>query len=325
MMKSFKYHLKVTCPSNANSYIIYPILLLHHRHIVSFSLSSSQLTSCCEIDQIILHLSKMSTLKTFSLSIGLGNDHKLLSPFFMLQHLKHLKLQNCVFQPPSSFYGFSSLKSLYFHNVSITPKVLLRFIFNCPLLKSFTLIEDEKHLTGCWNSDFVELFTCLPMIEHLCMNSSPLKYFASGVLPDKLPIALVHLRVLNVSGLCFAKEVDLRCALLLVTSSSNIEKITMEMCYTSEVVSQSAMNLIDLVDYCNVTLDRLCELEIRNMANVKPEMDFVKLVLGKSPMLKKVGIVIDNRVAVNAEVKMLRELLQYQRASTNAKIIFERP
>ena len=36
-------------------------------------------------------------------------------------------------------------------------------------------IGDEKHLTGCWNSDFVELFTCLPMIEHLYMNSSPLK------------------------------------------------------------------------------------------------------------------------------------------------------
>ncbi|CAH1430600.1 unnamed protein product [Lactuca virosa] len=156
------------------------------------------------------------------------------------------------------------------------------------------------------------------------MNSSPLKCFASGVLPDKLPIALVNLRVLNVSGLCFAKEVDLCCALLLVTSSSNIEKIKMEMCYTSEVVSQSAMNLIDLVDYCNVTLDNLRELEMRNMGNMKPEMDFVKLILGNSPMLKKVGIVIDNRVAVNAEVKMLRELLQYQRASTNAKIIFER-
>lgn len=54
-------------------------------------------------------------------------------------------------------------------------------------------------------------------------------------------------------------------------------------------------------------------------------MDFVKLILGKSPMLKNVGIIIDSRVSINEEVKMLRELLLYQRASTNAKIVFGRP
>ncbi|KAI3777961.1 hypothetical protein L2E82_06869 [Cichorium intybus] len=111
------------------------------------------------------------------------------------------------------------------------------------------------------------------MIEHLCVNSSPLKCFCVGVMPQKLPIALVHLRVLNVSGLCFAKEVELRSALLLVTSSPNLEKIIMEMCYTTEVVSQGAMNLLDLLDYSYVTLDRLRELEITNMSNIKPGMD----------------------------------------------------
>lgn len=36
-------------------------------------------------------------------------------------------------------------------------------------------IEDEKHAIGSWNSDFVELFECLPLIEHLHMSSYPVK------------------------------------------------------------------------------------------------------------------------------------------------------
>ncbi|KAL4586532.1 hypothetical protein LXL04_011168 [Taraxacum kok-saghyz] len=274
-------------------HIVYPILLLHHRPILEFSLSISQLTSCCEIDQIILHLSGNPTLKSFTLCIGSGDDHKLLSSFYLLQQLTHLKLQNCAFQPPPKFYGFNMLTSLYFHNVGITVKVLLRFIFNCPLLKSFTLIEDEQHAIGSWNSDFIELFECLPLIEHLHMSSYPVKCFASGVLPQKLPSALVHLRVLVLSGLCFAKEVELRSALLLITSSPNIEKIKMEMWYSAEV---SSMNVLEVENYSYVNLDHLRELEIRNMSNIRPGMDFVKLVLAKSPMLKNVGIVIDSRM-----------------------------
>lgn len=303
-------------------HVVYPILLLHQRPILEFSLCFSQLISCCEIDQIVLRLSGNPTLKSFTLCIGSGDDHKLLSSFYMLQQLTHLKLQNCAFQPPSKFSGFNLLTSLYFHNVSITVKNLLRFISNCPLLKSFTLAEDEQHAIGSWNSDFVELFECLPLIEHLHMSSYPVKCFATGGLSKTLPSVLLHLRVLILYGLCFAKEVELRSTLLLITSSPNIEKIKMKMCYSTEVPS---MNLLDVEDYCNISLENLRELEIRNMSNIRPGMDFVKLILGKSPMLKNVGIVIDSRVTVNDEVKMLRELLQYKRASTDAKIVFGRP
>ncbi|XP_024988895.1 F-box/FBD/LRR-repeat protein At1g13570-like [Cynara cardunculus var. scolymus] len=316
-------NLSVTCKL---THVIYPILLLHRGPILDFSLCISELSSCYQIDQIISYLSKKSTVKQFTLCFRVGDNHKLPSSFFMLQQLTCLKLQNCAFQPPSTFCGFSRLTSLYFHNVSITCKVLLRFIVNCPLLTSFTLIGDEKHLLGCWNSGFVELFECLPLIEYLYMSSYPVQCFATGDMPQKLPTLLDRLRVLNLSRLCFAREVQLRSALLLVTSSPNIQKIIMKMYYNQkEAVSQTAMNLLDLQDYSNVNLDHLRELEITNMSSVKPELDFVKLILAKSPMLQKVGIVLDNQVAVASEVKMLRDLLQFQRASTKAEIVFTRP
>ena len=90
-------------------------------------------------------------------------------------------------------------------------------------------------------------------------------------------------------------------------------------------VSQTAMNLLDLQDYSNVNLDHLRELEITNMSNTKPGLDFVKFILAKAPMLRKVGIVVDKQVDIYNEVEMLRDLLQCERASTKAKVVFTRP
>ncbi|MFS8021651.1 putative F-box domain, FBD domain, leucine-rich repeat domain superfamily [Helianthus anomalus] len=307
-------------------YIVYPILLLHQGPLLEFSLSISQLISCCEIDQIILHLSRIATLKKLTLCIESGDDHKLLPAFFNLQQLTVLKLQKCVFQPPVTFKGFSRLISLSFNNVSITAKVFLRFISNCPQLKDFTLIGDEKHLMGCWNSDFVELFECLPLVERLCMSWYPIKCFATGVMPQKLPTSLVHIKYLHLQGLSFAREIDLHSALLLVTSSPNIDTIILEMQYNpNEAVSQTAMNLIDQQDYSYVVMDHLRVITITNFTNMKTGMDFVKLILAKSPMLKIVDIMIDKRVDIHGEVKMLKELLQYPRASTRAEIRFDSP
>ncbi|XP_076921454.1 F-box/FBD/LRR-repeat protein At1g13570-like [Bidens hawaiensis] len=307
-------------------YIIYPILLLHQGPILEFSLCMSQLYSCCEIDQIILRLSRNPTVKKLTLCIGTGDDHKLLPAFFKLQQLMVLKLQNCSFQPPLTFKGFSRLVSLSFNNVSITAKAFLRFISSCPQLIDFTLIGDENHLLGCWNSDFVELFECLPLVERLCMSSYPIKCFATGVMPHKLPTSLIHIKYLHLTGLSFAREIDLHSALLLITSSPNIESIILEMQYNpNEAVSQGAMNLVNHQDYSYVILDHLRVIKITNFTYMKTGMDFVKLILAKSPILEKVNIVIDRRVDVNGEVKMLKELLHYPRASARAKISFDRP
>ncbi|KAI3731643.1 hypothetical protein L1987_62832 [Smallanthus sonchifolius] len=319
--------------------------------ILEFSLCVSELCSCGEIDQIILHLSRSATLKKFTLCIGSGDDHKLLPAFFNLQQSMVLELENCAFKPPVTFKGFSKLVSLSFNNVSITAKVFHRFIFNCPQLKDFTLIGDEKHLMGCWNSDFAELFESLPLVEHLCMSWYPIKvihitprlYLIQlervlatekirhklladlSVMPRKLLTSLVHIKYLHLQGLSFAREVDLLSALLLVTSSPNIETIILEMQPNpTEAMSQTVMNLVDHQEYSYVILDHLRAIRITNFTNVKTGMDFVKLILAKSPMLKIVDIEINKQVDIHGEVKMLKELLHYPRASTRAEIRFER-
>ncbi|KAJ0683292.1 hypothetical protein HanPI659440_Chr16g0656741 [Helianthus annuus] len=93
----------------------------------------------------------------------------------------------------------------------------------------------------------------------------------------------------------------------------------------TEPVSQTAMNFFELQDYAYVIFDHLHKITITNFTNMKPLMNFVKLILTNSPMLKLIFIVIDERVAVDDEVEMLKELIQYPRTSARAQIIFERP
>ncbi|MFS8021650.1 putative FBD domain-containing protein [Helianthus anomalus] len=93
----------------------------------------------------------------------------------------------------------------------------------------------------------------------------------------------------------------------------------------NEAMSKTAMNLIDQQDYSYAVLAHLRVITITNFTNMKTGLDFVKLVLAKSPMLKMVDIVIDKRVDINSEVKMLKELVRYPRASAKAEIRFERP
>ncbi|KAI3744273.1 hypothetical protein L1987_57350 [Smallanthus sonchifolius] len=106
---------------------IYTVLLLHHGPVLEFSLCVSQLPSCCEIDQIILHLAKNTTVEKFSLFMGVSYNHKLPKSFFSLQKLTHLNLKNCAVELQSTIFRFERLTSLCFHNVSITKKMLISF------------------------------------------------------------------------------------------------------------------------------------------------------------------------------------------------------
>ncbi|KAK1425582.1 hypothetical protein QVD17_20936 [Tagetes erecta] len=304
---------------------IYTVLLLHHGPVLEFSLCVRQLPSCCEIDQIILHLANNTTVEKFTLFMGMCIVYKIPKSLFSLKNLTHLNLKNCVVELPSTVFRFERLTSLSFHNVRISTKTLISLLSCCPILKSFVLIQDGKRFMVSGYTDLVQLLKLMPLIQHLEMNYSLVQCFLSGVIPHSLPKMLVHLRALILYGLSFGKEDESRFIRLLVTSSPSIKKIKLEMSYNpTEAISKTAIiNLFELQNNSYVKLDHLCQLEITNFSNTKPGMDFLKLILAKSSMLKKVRIVINNKVSVNDEVKMLRELLWHPCASARAQIKFE--
>ena len=66
------------------------------------------------------------------------------------------------------------------------------------------------------------------------------------------------------------------------------------------------------------------ELEIEDFTSMEGEMEFVKLILAKSPVLKNVNITVGGIYLPDIELEVLSILLNSPRASPLVKIIVDR-
>ncbi|CAH1416817.1 unnamed protein product [Lactuca virosa] len=191
-----------------------------------------------------------------------------------MQGLEHLSLKHCEIGVPSMFNGFSLLKSLILSEVYITATMLQRILTSCPLLEQFTLTGYEfVDFTEGNTCTFVELFKCLPSVQVVNISWFHDADFYAGVRSQKLPTSLAYLRIL-----------------------------VLQMVYCNE---QTFTTLLDPEDYSGLNLDHLKELEITNFRNHALEMEFLKLIMAKSPVLKIARIELSASVSVDAEVMML--------------------
>ncbi|KAL4586525.1 hypothetical protein LXL04_011161 [Taraxacum kok-saghyz] len=308
--------------------LIFHILLLHKGPISELSICFTDTERMRgiinEIDPIIHHLSWSKSIKTFVLDVTYFDDYyKLPRSLFSMQGLEHLSLKDCKIDLPLMFNGFNMLKSLVFNDVDITASTLRRILTSCPLLEKFTLIRDKQiELTEC---EFVELFNCLPSIQVLEISQLDIMHFTVDNIPHKLPVTLPHLRVLVLDVCCF----ELSSVLCVVNSSSNLEKIKIEICWDNyeECPEQTFNKLLDDKDYTCLNLDHLKELEIISFRDRALWMEFVKLIMAKSPVLKKTRIELNADFFVDEEVKMLRDLVHmpFPRASPTGipKLVFD--
>ncbi|XP_050238040.1 F-box/FBD/LRR-repeat protein At1g13570-like [Mercurialis annua] len=149
---------RISDKSQTNKHLmtVYEVLLLHSGPIHKFTLSFSGLKSCPEIDRMILFLSRKG-VQDFKLCISSGYPHNLPSYLFSCLQLKHLRLRLCIFTPPPTFKGFSTLISLRLQNVQF-PQNFKDFISNCCLL-------EELMLVSCTNISCFEI-SC-PKLKHL--------------------------------------------------------------------------------------------------------------------------------------------------------------
>ncbi|KAJ0445088.1 putative FBD domain-containing protein [Helianthus annuus] len=146
-------------------------------------------------------------------------------------------------------------------------------------------------------------------------------------MPHQLPTPLVHLNYV-VLEFCLMEQNEISSALCMIRSSPVLETMIFLM-YDNEKlpVQQTATNFLDLEGYPDLKLDHLETLWINNFSNLPLEMEFVRLIMAKSPVLKKVRIELNGNVSVDEELKMLRELVSnpIPRASPSAKLTIVRP
>ncbi|KAJ0683275.1 putative F-box domain, FBD domain, leucine-rich repeat domain superfamily [Helianthus annuus] len=310
---------------------IFHVLLFHNGPtIVEFRCSVGELHMESEFAQILSYLARGNTVKEFCF-ISDNRSFKLPVSFFALKGLEDVQLGNCTLEPPLTFNGFSSLTRMTFEYVEVSAQMLQRFISKCPLLRYLVLIELEKGIesvpAGGNNFTFVDLLQCVPLLRSFAITKHYMKYWCAGGMPHKLPTSLVHLKNLFLD-VCLVEQNEISSALSIIRSSPVLEGIIFQM-YDNEKlpVQQTATNFFDLEGYPDMKLYHLDMLWINNFSNLPLEIEFVKLIMAKSPVLKKVRIELNGNVSVDEELKMLREMVSnpIPRASPSAKLTIVRP
>ncbi|XP_035834658.1 F-box/FBD/LRR-repeat protein At1g13570 isoform X2 [Helianthus annuus] len=282
------------------------VLLMHQGPIHEFSIDSIANCDCFELDPIIFHLSRNHAVKKLKLAFDYMYPHKLPLCAFSLHHLRDLDLSYVVIDHQPIFSGFGSLRSLSLYYVKISTKALLHLLSNCPSLKRFTLQGFISHK----DCTIIELFDCLHVIEDLTIYGYNARQLVLDSVPEELPTSLIHLKYfcfkemsLDVNGLLTFLAVLLKC-------SPNLEHIVLEaeLGYNDENEIYSGI----LEKYSDVWMEHLKELVIYNFNNSKPSMEFVKFIISRSPKLKKVLLIVDDK---DEEFEMLKVLLQAPHAS----------
>ncbi|KAK9078400.1 hypothetical protein SSX86_002457 [Deinandra increscens subsp. villosa] len=287
-------------------YVVYQVLLLHQGPIHEFALHMDADYHCFEVDQIILYLSRNHALKKLQLEFMGQGVYKLPLCAFSLHQLTDLDLSQIDLDHQPIFGGFPKLRSLNLCSVSISTKALLHLLSNCPSLTRFIVFfegTDDKDCT------IIELFECLPAIEHLDTHTvSFVEMLVLDSLPKELPTLLIHLRYVRLKdawlsddGLCFLAA--------LIKCSPNLEKICLELDCIYDYDDEIWSGILE--EYSDVSLEHLNELEIGYFSIMNPEMEFVKFILARSPKLKKLRLWgLDETDQLDSE--MLKTLLRSQ-------------
>ncbi|KAI7728730.1 hypothetical protein M8C21_005304 [Ambrosia artemisiifolia] len=170
----------------------------------------------------------------------------------------------------------------------ISKESLLHLLSNCPSLKWLNLGLPEEDFLSDEKPSMMELFKCLPVIEHLKTWGYivRLKSLGEVSVPKELLPSLIHLKYVSIVQMCFVDGYGLHSLAVLIKCCPNLEKLKLviDTDWDTENVIESAV----LEEYSDVWLEHLNELKINFFLNNKSELEFVKFILARSPSLKKV-------------------------------------
>ncbi|XP_060186147.1 F-box/FBD/LRR-repeat protein At1g13570-like isoform X2 [Lycium barbarum] len=342
--------------------IMYHILTLHSGPLTKFTLSISALKKFPKIGSLIYFLSR-NDIQDLVLEFSKWNLYRLPPSFFTCSQLRHLTLQNCVICPPPAFKGFDMLNSLNLRDVTISFKLLESLIssssllgklvlkisdtsnhiqINAPNLRSFDFTGCIKYISlgnvpllsklslSCQESlkasekcDFDIFFQLLPALEHLYLECGTVQFLVTGAaeVPRRLSSPLNNLKRFKIS---LGGLVDVSFALCLIRSSPYLQDIEIE-AYDLGCEPVPTTNKVDEVfaRFSDVTLNHLRAVQLEGVEGMELELQLIKLLLTKSPML--VRMLIEPSTSCHdydkRRDKILAELTTIQPASTKAEIV----
>ncbi|XP_004292703.1 PREDICTED: F-box/FBD/LRR-repeat protein At1g13570-like [Fragaria vesca subsp. vesca] len=328
------------------------VLLSHIGPVYKFKLAPKHI--CVrDFDRWILYVSRNS-IKEFILEILGQPYYKLPSSMFLCRDLTHLELHKCLLQPPSTFTGFKSLKTLKIVWVRLTGDALQNMIAHCPLLERL-VVEDcddfnqlninapslqvlrfiggfkyinllntsnivdvyiELYQFACKSSNLLRFFAQLPNIHRLCMKAKFTKYLADSCLPlEKLPKPCSPLQFLSLRiGTDYDKDI-LLCILRMCPALEELEVFASNY----KAIGGKVNSWVDEHHSCSNT--QLGRVKIHcSFPEVDGALELIRFLLLSSPALETMTLcttALHPFVSYNLATK----LLGLWRASLNLEMI----
>ncbi|KAK1355603.1 FBD domain-containing protein [Heracleum sosnowskyi] len=226
--------------------------------------------------------------------------------------LEKLKLILCNGIFPTNFCA-PKLKCLHQLCNEITSEFSLAGLENLSEY-SFGLLEKSRTLAKKFNVD--KILGSLPKIEKFCIAMEFMQYLAAGRSPKTLSKSLPYLKILNISDILFNKSSEVSCLLCLIRSAPNLCNLNI----SAEYFVEGDLKKYRIIDSKDCTMDHLEIVTFRNFKGLRAELELVKFLLARSPLLKTMFINYSGTLEKDAALMMFKEMLKYSKASSTAQI-----
>lgn len=192
-----------------------------------------------------------------------------------------------------------------------------------PLLSKLSL-PHQKSIEESEKCDFDKFFQLLSALEHLYLANGSDQFLVTTAaeIPRRLSSPLNYLKRFNITLRGLA---DFFVALCLIQSSPYIQDIEMEVyCLRYYILEKlEASNEVDevLASFSDVTLNHLRTVQLGGVEGIKVELQLIKLLLTKSPMLVRMLIDPSRGDNYDARRDKIIAATTIQRASSKANVV----
>ncbi|CAI0458423.1 unnamed protein product [Linum tenue] len=213
-------------------------------------------------------------------------------------------------------------------------RVLETISFSSTPLLSLISIQAEmyvQYVSDTTAVDIVSTFVSLPALQQLNLSFECLHLLAAGPVPDRFPMALHHLEVLDI-GNCYDDQclLELEVLLCLIRSSPNLYKLTIQDTRILDGLNVER-ELTPLTSESNGYPDpeaegsycqSLTEVHVRNGKGSRDELDLLRFLLANAPRLSRIVIKPEYKLSWGSCVDFLEKVRQCECVSKEAEIIY---
>lgn len=259
--------------------------------------------------------------------------------------LKTLNLQQVLVAPEvieSLISGCPLLESLtlsYFDSLALTIRAPnLKYLClegefkdicleNTPLLTAMSValyMTDDitEHFEQSSSCNFIKFLGGVPCLERLIGRIYFTKFLSIGNDLGRLSIAYNHLRNVELYQVSFEDMKEILVILRLIMNSPNLKELQISgSSNTLAALEAPDLEFWERKGLLDCTFKNLKTVKMTDMSGVPHELEFIKFLLGNSPVLEIMSITPCVYV-IEGRLNMLIELVRFRRASAQAEIVF---